>query len=165
MQSPVLERLVGGVVLVGLLLLLALLIGPREGHRMPDQEALAIPGARDAIEPAKSAAAAIVQDNSPQVIQVAPRDPVPLSEETLRVAEWGVQVGSFTERGNAERLSEQYREQGFGVKVVTSPGEDGQLYRVRVGPYASRDSARSARAQLALQGRSTFVTDWNSDQP
>lgn len=73
---------------------------------------------------------------------------------------WAVQVGSFSARANAERLSDWCREQGFGAQVLAPPEGEQALYRVRVGPYASRDDARSAMAELALLGRSGFVSDW-----
>ena len=76
-----------------------------------------------------------------------------------------MQVGSFSSRANADRLSEWCREQGYGVKVLA--GQDGArtLYRVRVGPYASRVDARSAVAELALLGQSGFVSDWENASP
>ncbi len=53
MQSPVLERLVGGGVLVGLLVILALVIGPRDSGRMPDEEDSRNPAAHIALQPAQ----------------------------------------------------------------------------------------------------------------
>ena len=73
---------------------------------------------------------------------------------------WAVQVGSFSARANAERLSDWCREQGFGAQVLALPEGEQALYRVRVGPYESRGDARSAMAELALLGRSGFVSDW-----
>ena len=73
---------------------------------------------------------------------------------------WAVQIGSFSARANADHLSDWCREQGFGVQVLAPPEGEQALYRVRVGPYESRDDARSAMAELALLGRSGFVSDW-----
>lgn len=73
---------------------------------------------------------------------------------------WAVQVGSFSARANAERLSDWCLEQGFGAQILPPPEGEQALYRVRVGPYASRDDARSAMAELALLGRTGFVSDW-----
>ena len=78
-----------------------------------------------------------------------------------------MQLGSFAERGNAERLSAWCREQGLGVKIVATTGEGGTRYRVRVGPYESRESARAAVAELSRQpeGRGAWVTGWNGEAP
>ena len=78
---------------------------------------------------------------------------------------WAVQLGSFADRGNAVRLSDWCREQGYGVKIVAGAQESSTLFRVRVGPFASRGDARSAMAQLALQGRNSFVTQWDEQAP
>ena len=93
---------------------------------------------------------------------------LPEAPETSAAAagpRWGVQVGSFAERDNAARLSDWCREQGYDVKIVTATQESGTLYRVRVGPFATRDGARSAVAELALRGRNSFVTDWEDRAP
>ena len=198
MQSPVLERLVGGAVLVALLLLLALVIGPREGDRIPDQEGSDSPVAQVAPQPAEPDIA--VSDETrrepgPRTIaQWVPPGSVPHAPQPARAftkpletgerdttspspreaaetpaaragPQWAVQVGSFSSRANADRLSEWCREQGYGAKVVT--GQDGgrTLHRVRVGPYASREDARSAVAELSLLGRSGFVSDWENASP
>ena len=207
MQSPVLERLVGGAVLVALLLLLALLIGPRDGTRKPDEGGAEVPSAGDAPQLSESVATAFpaeagAGDDTVSSIPsgssgaVPPSvSPAPLADNKARAdaapsptaavappptdaapppppaavpapaASWAVQVGSFSSRANADRLSQWCREQGYGVMVLA--GQDGArtLYRVRVGPYASRDDARSAVAELALLGRSGFVSDWENASP
>ena len=78
-----------------------------------------------------------------------------------------MQLGSFAERGNAERLSEWCRERGLGVKIVSTTEGGGARHRVLAGPYESRESARSAAAQLSRQpeGRGAWVTRWNGGQP
>ena len=170
MQSPVLERLVGGAVLVALLLLLALLIGPREGTRMPDEGGAEVPSAGDAPQLSESVATAFPVADDTVPTDAAPSPTAPAAQPPAAAApppagSWAVQVGSFSSRANADRLSEWCREQGYGVKVLA--GQDGArtLYRVRVGPYASRGDARSAVAELALLGRSGFVSDWENASP
>ena len=216
MQSPVLERLVGGAVLLGLLLLLALVIGPREGARMPDEEGWEIPAADSAPAPTDNGATAFPGDSgangervsSPQWGGLSPAPdsetqppasapqpadagvpaqdsaaasagttlasaasppasagtPPPSAASPAPAGGWAVQVGSFSSRANADKLAEWCREQGYGARIL--PGNNGAraLYRVRVGPYASRDEARAAVAELALLGRSGFVSDWE-DSP
>ena len=199
MQSPVLERLVGGAVLAGLLLLLALAIGPREGVRMPDEEGSERPVAQVAPQSAQPANDAVPDDSRPEpgprtVAQWVAPGSVPHAPQPARafvappetsergtpspspreIAEtpaaaagpqWAVQLGSFSSRANADALSEWCRKQGYGVKVMT--GQDGgrTLHRVRVGPYASRDAADSAVAELALLGRRGFISDWENLAP
>ncbi len=189
-----LERLVGGVVLAGLLLLLALVVGPREELRMPGQEGSESSGGQDVLEPPQAAVAALPdtghtgrgqahRDAAPEWIsgdpasgvvsrEASPAAPPPVAESgspapaAAGAAGWGVQLGSFAKRDNATRLSDWCREQGYDVKIVVFPQASGTLHhRVRVGPFATRDKAKSVEAQLALQGRSAFVTNWNDEQP
>ena len=203
MQSPVLERLVGGAVLVGLLVLLALVIGPRNGPRAPDPDGLERPGAQAAFVPAESGIAAAPEEgreppagqaipqwvppgsvpHAPQPARAftAPEEPVERGAASLSPrggrdalppgsgGEWAVQVGSFAERGNAEGLSDWCREQGLGVKIVSTTEGSRTAYRVLVGPYESRESAREAVVELARQGsretRGAWVTRWNAGTP
>lgn len=64
---------------------------------------------------------------------------------------YSVQVGSFTARANADRLSEQLR--GAGFDAFIHPDESGArpIWRVRVGALASRDEAAELRRRLLDQ--------------
>ncbi len=190
MQSPVLERLVGGAVLVGLLLLLALAIGPRDGLHMPDKGDLTVSVAEDAPEPGASGIASFPAepDNSIEQVEAldwTPPDPAPANEgaafassepapsisspdsaaTSAPAGRWAVQVGNFRVRAYADRLSEWCREQGYGVKVVPHTRGNQTEYRVRVGPYASKAEAESARAELALRNRDGFFAGWEDGSP
>lgn len=206
MQSPVVERLVGGVVLVGLLLILALVIGPREGVQMPVRGDSQVSVATDAPEPAgygadafpgetsnndgepeataewipsSSVSSSRITDSDAQSSAAAPgssatkaMDVPEASGSGERTAaatgpadQWGVQIGSFAARANAQRLSEWCRGEGYGVKIVTLQRTVQTLYRVRVGPYATRADARAAVAELALLGRKGFVAEWEDSSP
>ena len=190
MQSPVLERLVGGAVLVGLLLLLALAIGPRDGLHMPEKGDKTVSVAEDAPEPAGSELASFPAkpDNSNgqvEALEWTPPGPAPANERaalassepapsisspdsvvtSAAAGRWAVQVGNFTVRANADRLSEWCREQGYGVRVLRHTRGNQAEYRVRVGPYVSRAEADSAKAELALRNRDGFIAGWEDGLP
>ena len=184
-----LERLVGGVVLLGLLVILALVIGPRDGGRMPDEEDFRNPAAPVALQPAQPGIAggseegrrpsgprAAAQRVPPGSVARAPQPArsfgAPSSSPGAVVepagpsaAQWGVQLGSFAKRGNAAALSDWCREQGYNVKIAAATEQGDTLYRVRVGPFATRGDAQSAKAELALQGRPSFITGWEAQAP
>ncbi|MFC2991583.1 SPOR domain-containing protein [Halomonas tibetensis] len=67
--------------------------------------------------------------------------------------EWAVQVGSFGEPGNAERLLEQLREEGF---PAYSRPRDNNLTTVYAGPYDSSEAGERAmnelKSRINLQG-------------
>ncbi|GAB2784316.1 SPOR domain-containing protein [Halomonas shantousis] len=59
--------------------------------------------------------------------------------------EWAVQVGSFGKSDNAERLTQQLKEQGF---TAYRQSRDNNLTTVYVGPFASSETGEQARAEL-----------------
>ncbi len=64
---------------------------------------------------------------------------------------WSVQVGSFSERGNAESLRQRLRDADFPAYVERTRRDDTTIYRVRVGPMASREAADELRHALHEQ--------------
>jgi cell division septation protein DedD len=66
---------------------------------------------------------------------------------------WGVQLGVFASRENAERLALEVRVKGFKVSVSPVPGGKRKLYRVRVGPAADRSGAQELQGRLKAAGR------------
>lgn len=75
-------------------------------------------------------------------------DAAPSATPTTPAGEWAVQVGSFGEPGNAERLQAQLEEQGFSVY---SRRRDNNMTTVYVGPYDSSESGERAMAELKEQ--------------
>ncbi|KXS36914.1 MAG: DedD protein [Halomonadaceae bacterium T82-2] len=67
------------------------------------------------------------------------REPAP------RAGEWAVQVGSFGEPGNAERLEKKLDAQGFNA--YRRP-RDNNLTSVYVGPFATSEAGEKARTEL-----------------
>lgn len=59
--------------------------------------------------------------------------------------EWAVQVGSFGEPGNAQRLSEQLSGEGF---TVYQRERDNNMTTVFVGPYATSEEGESAMSSI-----------------
>jgi cell division septation protein DedD len=67
-----------------------------------------------------------------------------------------VQLGSFANRANAERLAQQVHALGYPVGV--SRGTTGRrLYRVQVGPTRERAAAEQMAAKLRTQGHGGAV--------
>ena len=65
---------------------------------------------------------------------------------------WAVQLGSFGNQQNAERLAADLRKQGFAAFLSQLSTGSGQLHRVRIGPQKDRDSAEEMAARLAAAG-------------
>jgi len=74
---------------------------------------------------------------------------VPNVERTVFV----VQAGAFALEANARQLQQQIERHGYRAHIDHSG-----LYRVRLGPFALREDAVRARAQLEASGLSAIVT-------
>lgn len=59
-----------------------------------------------------------------------------------------VQLGAFSDSGNATRLAAQVRENRFKAYTEVVSTENGERTRVRVGPYPTRAAAEDARERL-----------------
>jgi rare lipoprotein A len=69
-----------------------------------------------------------------------------------------VQVGAFTQRGNAERLRDRLMAQYAPIFIQDYDAPNGYFYRVRVGRVPSQQGAEQLAAQLRTQQRlNTFV--------
>jgi DedD protein len=65
---------------------------------------------------------------------------------------WAVQLGSFSNQENAERLASALRDQGYAAFLSQLKTDAGPLHRVRIGPQEDRESAEAVAAQLARSG-------------
>jgi len=75
--------------------------------------------------------------------------PVPVVSPT---GMWAVQLGSFSNQGNADRLAADLRKQGYAAFLSQLQTESGSLHRVRIGPQKSRDNAEAIAAKLNSAG-------------
>ena len=65
---------------------------------------------------------------------------------------WAVQLGSFSNRANAERLAADLRNDGYAAFLSQLDTTGGELHRVRIGPQKDRDAAESVAAKLTDAG-------------
>ena len=79
----------------------------------------------------------------------------PWIEEVQRLT---LQVGSFTDEANAQKLAEQLRRYFDHVYVATVETSTQKYYRVRVGQFEERDSALQTAERLSQMGFSVLVT-------
>jgi DedD protein len=61
---------------------------------------------------------------------------------------WAVQLGSFSNKENAEKLAGDLRKQGYAAFLSQLQTDAGQLHRVRIGPQKNRESAEAMAARL-----------------
>jgi DedD protein len=66
---------------------------------------------------------------------------------------WGVQLGVFASKENAERLALEVRTKGFKASVSPVTSGKRKLYRVRVGPAPDKSAAQELQTKLKAAGR------------
>ena len=99
-------------------------------------------------EPKKSEVTPADASKPPPVAAAKPAAPPrPASSESVYV-----QVGGFADIGNARQAQDRLK--AIGQASLLSPVEtaQGTLYRVRIGPFASRDAAQPVLARATANG-------------
>ena len=110
---------------------------PASPAATPEVRAIATTNARSGAAPAVAAPAiatpAAEVKRSVPLAKLAPKSPL---------HEFWVQVGSFASRARATALEQRLSDQGIVSRVTTRPTDTEVFFRVRVGPYGSRDEAQ-----------------------
>lgn len=104
----------------------------------------------------------VVIPEEPPTDAAAPRavlpPPAPAIDSTPPTARgYVLQAGSFRSASDADALKAQLALLGYEASVQTVSINQDTYHRVRVGPFASRDRADAARAQLAASAVSTIL--------
>jgi len=86
---------------------------------------------------------------NPRVVDQMPDPSAPAEVATDSLMRWVVQVGSFSDSTNAERLVEQLRTEGMNAYQETVTSSSTSIFRVRVGPFLEREEAIRIRQLLA----------------
>ncbi len=89
-------------------------------------------------------------DPEPEPAKLAAEKPAATASTT---GMWAVQLGSFSDQENAERLAADLRKQGFAAFLSQLSTSSGQLHRVRIGPQKDRESAEAMAARLQKAGQ------------
>jgi DedD protein len=109
----------------------------------------AVPPATDVVR-APAAKPAVSKPVTPAAKPEA--EPAPERPTAPASAGWFVQVGTFGQRENAERLATQLKGLGFSAAVSAMQRDGKSMHRVRVGPAVGRSEAQALAARLAAAG-------------
>jgi DedD protein len=83
----------------------------------------------------------------PEVVVVA------VVEPASSTGMWAVQLGSFGNQENADKLAADLKALGFAAFRSQLSTSSGQLHRVRVGPQKDRESAEAVAEDLSKAGQ------------
>ena len=82
------------------------------------------------------------------------REPVVEQPAASTTGMWAVQLGSYSNKDNAEKLAADLRKQGYAAFLSQVTTDAGQLlHRVRIGPQKDRESAEAMASRLLKVGR------------
>ncbi|MGD8592926.1 MAG: SPOR domain-containing protein [Gammaproteobacteria bacterium] len=110
---------------------------PDSQNKPPAELAPAVAVAKPVPEPARAAKEA----STPPTPAIKPSN----------VTGWVVQVGSFSQKANAEKLRDKLRKMGMASFVATGTSNGKKVYRVRVGPEIDRADAEKTKAKIKEQ--------------
>ena len=114
-------------------------------------------------EPArKEPATAVVQQQETDTAPVQPAEQPPATQSpkpatSSTTGMWAVQLGSFSNKDNAEKLAADLRKQGYAAFLSQLSADGVQLHRVRIGPQKDRASAEAMASRLAKVGHNGQV--------
>jgi cell division septation protein DedD len=86
-------------------------------------------------------------------------EPAPRPQEIKDDAIYEVQVGAFTEQGDAQWVLEQLQERYPNAYSEPRDGPLGRYYRVRLGPFQTEEQAEKVARILKRQGHRIFVDE------
>jgi DedD protein len=93
-----------------------------------------------------------VSESEPKTAAARPATQQPASSGDSSTGMWAVQLGSFGNQQNAERLAADLRKQGFAAFLSELATDSGELHRVRIGPQKDRESAEAMAERLSKAG-------------
>ena len=82
---------------------------------------------------------------SPKPEAAAPKPATPAASGAVR---WAVQAGSYADIANARQIQAQLKSLGYPSNITVIDTSGGARYRVRCGPFATREAADAARVRI-----------------
>jgi DedD protein len=107
--------------------------------------------------PKPAAAATEIPSARPAVTPSAVQAPRDSGKPPVAAGSFVVQLGSFSSKQNAEKLTRDMTAKGFATFIAPITTNGRELYRVRVGPTRDRASAEALAAQLKRMGQSGSI--------
>ena len=92
-------------------------------------------------------------ETAPKVVAATPKaQPAKPPPTVSTTGMWAVQLGSFSNKENAEKLAADLRKQGYAAFLSQLATDTGPLHRVRIGPQKNRESAEAMASRLSKVG-------------
>ena len=98
---------------------------------------------------------------TPKVVAKADKPSKSVAAPSADKTGFVVQLGVFSDADNANQVIAKVKESGLAVYTEKIPIKSGNATRVRVGPFATRDKADAALAQVKLAGADGRIVPLN----
>jgi DedD protein len=129
------------------------------GSAASDKPSVPAKSRDDAAKSAASAASPPVEIKALPLPPAAPAPPPAAAQPATAPARDGyaVQLAAFADDKGANALAGRLKKSGYAAYTEPLKTSKGTLWRVRVGPYPSREAAVTARDKLKTEGQSGIV--------
>lgn len=126
---------------------------PIEDTELPNEpkETASAPVSRAQTVPVPKPEPAVIKSSESQ--QQIEQAPVVKSAERVSSGLWAVQLGSFGNEENAQKLAADLRRQGMLASVSKVEANGNTLHRVRIGPQANRAESEAIVTSLQKKGQ------------
>lgn len=173
LQNQTKYRIVGSVMIISLLIIIVPLFfeppsnvpAPLRGEDIPanphqdlvksvefnPQDFSTPPAATPLAEPVVQEEVNVESTVKHEVEAVAMATEPAAGKETRAPLTWWVQLGVFAQEANATALRDKLRAKNYATQVDSTANQDGERWRVRVGPELSRERAVTLRTKLAQE--------------
>lgn len=94
-----------------------------------------------------------------KVSNIRPKDSYEMDVAMATGQAMSVQVGSFKNRRNAEKLAKKLAASGYESRIEIPVAQGDKIYRVKVGRVSSRPEAEALKARLEAAGYTTKICD------
>ncbi len=116
-------------------------VAAQKPQEAPKKEAST--ASKPAIAPPKLELIAGSQQNSAKPAPTTPKTATSSTKPAAASGNWFVQVGAFGNAENAQKLVNQYKKQGYNVRIQ----RENNLNRVQIGPFATKKEAEQVQAK------------------
>jgi cell division septation protein DedD len=103
---------------------------------------------QDGVQPLQAEAAPTAASPPPEEVQATPEANIQQAPQTAGV--FSIQIGSYPDVKEASYRVEEWKAKGYPAYMqVANLGDKGQWYRVRLGPFSSKDDATGYLNQVS----------------
>jgi DedD protein len=149
MEQPLKQRMIGATIIIALaVIFVPMLIGQKPTN--PEAISIEIPeppaeidlGITPLPELSNNGLAEVKINKDKSVVITKPSIPKPPKKAPVKgLTSWVVQVGSFSDKKNADALAATLKKAGFTAFVDPGTNNKTEIYRVKIGPELSKEKA------------------------